>query len=95
LIFDGDRETLVQTYYFDLQNRIFYIKNSYHIFAPPKWEAGSKEINSLTSEYIILNGTIPPLIKKNGNTPFDLNVKQNMDKVILLNELPIINNRAK
>lgn len=53
LDFEGDRETLRETYYFNEQGEIFYVTRIYSIYEPPKWEEGSKEISSTESKYFI------------------------------------------
>lgn len=58
LIFEGDRETLIKSYYFNDESEIFYIHERYAFFSPPKWEEESKEISVKKSGYFLENKKI-------------------------------------
>ncbi|MGQ8869832.1 hypothetical protein [Myroides sp. TSA_177.3] len=81
LIFEGDRETLTKTYYFNKQKAVFYVVRIYTIFDPPKWEENSKIKEIKQSDYYVLNGTI---IKSKGDDISDLEISNDIIEVMRL-----------
>ena len=55
LTYNGDRETIIETYYLDSQNEVFFIKYHYQFFEPPKWEEGSTVVLEEKSNSFIYN----------------------------------------
>lgn len=58
LVYEGDRETLTKSYYFNGERDVFYLKRMYVIYDPPKWEENSMEVSVVKSEYFILNNSV-------------------------------------
>ena len=84
LIFEGDRETLTKSYYFNERGEIFYVNRSYSIYAPPKWEEGSKEISVTKSGYFILNDSVRKSVGE--NIVEEVEITNGIDKVMQLNK---------
>lgn len=60
LTYNGDRETIIETYYFDNQKKVFFVKCTYQFYTPPKWEESSKLVLEEKSNYFFNEDELKP-----------------------------------
>lgn len=84
LDFEGDRETLTESYYLNENEEIFYVKRVYSVYAPPKWEDGTKKVSEEESNYFITEGKVRKSVGDSLVEPFK--ILDGINKVKQLNK---------
>lgn len=55
LKYEGDRETLIENFYFHQSLNLFFISSEYMLYSPPKWNDNSKMVLSSKTNFIKMN----------------------------------------
>lgn len=82
LVFEGDRETLVKSYYFDEIGKIFFVSHSQKKYDPPKWQKNTKEISVNITNYLIEGSSVSQLTQSNTNRASIIMEIQKLKKII-------------
>lgn len=55
LEYEGDRESLIEKFYFHKSSNLFFICSEYMLYSPPKWNDNSKMVLSSKINFIKMN----------------------------------------
>lgn len=58
LDFEGDRETITESYYLNENGEPFYVNRVYSVYDPPKWEDETKKVSEKESSYFIADSKV-------------------------------------
>lgn len=55
LKYEGDRETIIETFYLDDNSFVFFIKHQYILYSPPKWKRESEPVLNNQLNFVKIN----------------------------------------